>query len=79
MLLGEGTFHQFHDGVASNAPPDRHPWNEFHEEFVQIRGKAFELVPRRPVFFGKIRPEVARIASISFRNGTQWRQRFNSG
>ncbi len=72
MLLGEGTFHQFHGGVASNAPRDRHPWNEFHEEFVRIRGRTFELVPRRPIFFGKIRPEMAHIASASFVNGMQW-------
>ncbi len=25
MLLGEATFHQFHGGVASNAPISRHP------------------------------------------------------
>ncbi len=39
MLLGEGTFHQFHGGVASNALLARHPWHEFHEEYVRIRGK----------------------------------------
>ena len=26
ILLGEGTFHQFHGGVATNVSLDEHPW-----------------------------------------------------
>jgi len=40
MLLGEGTFHQIHGGIATNA--ERDPWAEFHDEYVSIRGHAFE-------------------------------------
>jgi glycosyltransferase involved in cell wall biosynthesis len=39
-ILGEGTFHQVHGGVASNSIV--HPWPEFHEEYVLVRGKKFE-------------------------------------
>ena len=45
MLLGEGTFHQIHGGVATNAERDR--WEEFHDEYVSIRGHGFER-PDRP-------------------------------
>ncbi|WP_417469615.1 glycosyltransferase family 2 protein [Maricaulis sp.] len=42
-LLGEGTFHQVHGGVATNAPES--PWKEFAEEYQQIKGKAYERPP----------------------------------
>ncbi|MGH7177282.1 MAG: hypothetical protein ACREJC_07875, partial [Tepidisphaeraceae bacterium] len=41
LLPGEATFHQFHGGVASNAPIESHPWDEFHEEYKRIRGKNY--------------------------------------
>lgn len=42
MLLGEGSFHQFHGGVATNAKPDEHPFAIFAEEYHKVRGKKFE-------------------------------------
>jgi glycosyltransferase involved in cell wall biosynthesis len=42
-LLGEGTFHQIHGGVATNAPES--PWKEFAEDYQQIKGKAYERPP----------------------------------
>ncbi|WP_296603983.1 glycosyltransferase family 2 protein [Nocardioides sp.] len=56
MLLGEGTFHQFHGGVATNALV--HPWQEFHDEYVAIRGHDFLPPKRRPLLFGRF-PESA--------------------
>ena len=29
LLLGEGSFHQFHGGVATNVPLNNHPWIPF--------------------------------------------------
>src|SRR3984957_6199373 len=65
MLLGEGTFHQFHGGVASNAPAANHPFEEFHREYMQIRGKPYERVLRRPCYLGALRNEALRIAKKS--------------
>lgn len=52
MLLGEGTFHQVHGGVSTNAPVSR--WPEFHEEYRGIRGADY----RRPAvplsFYGSL-------------------------
>ena len=42
MLLGEGSFHQFHGGVATNAKPEEHPFASFAKEYKEIRGKEFE-------------------------------------
>ena len=52
MLLGEGTFHQFHGGVATNVPPDRHPWAVFHDEYVSIRGAAYAAPDAQAVLMG---------------------------
>ncbi len=41
LLLGEGTFHQFHGGVATNVPTAEHPWPRFHDEYLAIRHAPF--------------------------------------
>ena len=43
-LLGEGNFHQVHGGAATNAIHP--PWSSYHDEYLRIRGRAFE----RPVY-----------------------------
>jgi glycosyltransferase involved in cell wall biosynthesis len=43
MVLGEGVFHQFHGGVATNVPAEMHPQLEFSAEFERIRGKPYEI------------------------------------
>ena len=59
MLLGEGTFHQFHGGIATNAPPEKHPLKQFHAEYENIVGQRFAgFPPNEPVYFGQIRKEV---------------------
>jgi len=39
VLLGEGTFHQFHDGIATNSKTSPHEL--FAEEYLRLRGKSF--------------------------------------
>ena len=39
MLLGEGTFHQVHGGVATNSLQS--PWDGFVREYENIRGKPY--------------------------------------
>ena len=36
VLLGEGTFHQFHGGAATSR---RFTWDEMHADYVQVRGE----------------------------------------
>lgn len=55
-LLGEANFHQFHGGVTANVPEDElHRklviWNE---QWERIRGKPYEVCPRRPLLFGAL-------------------------
>jgi glycosyltransferase involved in cell wall biosynthesis len=60
MLMGEGTFHQFHGGTATNAPES--PWGEFHDEYMKIRGVEYSVPTRRPYLYGTIRKELLEFA-----------------
>jgi hypothetical protein len=53
VLLGEGTFHQVHGGVATNAT-DSGIVRRFFEEYEAIRGRPFEAPRRTPVYFGSM-------------------------
>lgn len=64
-LLGEGTFHQVHGGIATNQQRAHSGWRAFHDEYVKIRGRAFD-VPKRPVMqLGDFRKEHRRSLQYS--------------
>jgi hypothetical protein len=46
VLLGEGTFHQLHGGVATSR---RLTWDEMHAEYVAIRGEPYRPPTNDPV------------------------------
>ena len=54
MLLGEGSFHQYHGGVATNVAPNDHPWMIYLEEYKNLRGGDYIAVSRPPIFFGEV-------------------------
>ena len=54
ILLGEGTFHQIHGGVASDAAPSNHPWEEFHQEYENIRGRPYQRVLKKHYYMGRL-------------------------
>jgi glycosyltransferase involved in cell wall biosynthesis len=55
-LLGEGTFHQFHNGIMTNRPAaDMHAmWQEYEREYVRIRGVPFAKPTRPATYFGSL-------------------------
>jgi hypothetical protein len=69
VLLGEGTFHQVHGGVATNAASD--PWERFHEEYVRIRGRSYIQPDAIPLLVGtvnhRVMPSIARSVSMGSR------------
>jgi len=76
MLLGEATFHQFHGGVASNAPVADHPYPRFSEEYRRIRGKHFAPPLRRPYFIGHLPEQALPAAAASAAHGLIfWQQK----
>ncbi len=58
LLLGEGTFHQVHGGVATNALNS--PLEEFHREYLSIRGVEYARPVRQPLLYGSFNAESAR-------------------
>jgi glycosyltransferase involved in cell wall biosynthesis len=80
MLLGEGSFHQVHGGVASNAAKDRHPYELFAGEYKNIRGVPYTRAIRRPFFFGSLPTEALGVAGISARHGLElWQKAVANG
>ena len=59
VLLGEGSFHQIHGGVATNVPMDQHPGAEFSREYQQIRGELHTAPHYEPSYYGTL-PDVTR-------------------
>jgi glycosyltransferase involved in cell wall biosynthesis len=57
-FLGEGTFHQFHGGAATNARPEVHPGKHFAEEYLGLRGGAYAKPSGQPIYLGTL-PEQA--------------------
>lgn len=60
IVLGEGVFHQYHGGVATNVPMERHPMEEFKAEYESVVGKAFKPSPVPPVVYFGAMPQAAR-------------------
>lgn len=60
ILLGEGTFHQFHGGIATNAHPVvmRRNWDQWAAQYEMLRGAKWD-VPRlgkKPTYVGTLPP-----------------------
>jgi hypothetical protein len=60
LLLGEGTFHQVHGGVATNAPAAARSdnWQVWNRQYREIQGQGYTRRPGRglPTFLGKLPP-----------------------
>ena len=60
LLLGEGSFHQFHGGVATNVPLQDHPWQSFQAEYRAIRGMDYAEPHFEPLYLGRLSPQARR-------------------
>jgi hypothetical protein len=52
VLLGEGTFHQYHGGAATSR---RHTWDEMHAEYQSITGTPHQPPAKPPIYVGRAR------------------------
>jgi len=57
ILLCEGTFHQFHGGVATNAPAVRNPVEGFVDEYRRIRCEEYAVENTAATYLGSIPPQ----------------------
>ena len=63
VLLGEGSFHQFHGGVATNVPMSEHPWARFQAEYQAIYGRHWEKDESvEAIWLGRLHPLARRFA-----------------
>jgi hypothetical protein len=53
VVLGEGTFHQFHGGAATAG---RFSWDEMHDDYERLRGRAYRPPSRPAVYVGTVPP-----------------------
>ena len=60
VLLGEGTFHQIHGGAATSG---RFGWDEMHDEYVALRGRAYSPPRNDRLYLGRV--PVDALASIA--------------
>jgi hypothetical protein len=67
MLLGEGSFHQVHGGVATNSPVS--PWADFEAEYVRLRGRRFSPPEVPTIYLGDPSPHALGWLEASARMG----------
>jgi Glycosyl transferase family 2 len=67
VLLGEGTFHQFHGGAATSR---RHSWDEMHAEYRAIIGASHRPPANPPLYVGPARPALLPLIERSARQAT---------
>jgi glycosyltransferase involved in cell wall biosynthesis len=53
VVLGEGTFHQFHGGAATAG---RFSWDEMHDDYQRLRGQPYRPPSRPPLYVGAVPP-----------------------
>ena len=63
VILGEGSFHQIHGGVATNVAMADHPGAVFAEEYQNIRGQAYRLPTYDPLYVGRLTQSARRFLS----------------
>jgi hypothetical protein len=51
VLLGEGTFHQFHGGATTAR---RFTWDDLHAQYRELRGCKYEPPANAPLYLGRV-------------------------
>lgn len=54
LLLGEGTFHQVHGGIATSGTHAQR--QEFQEEYKRLRGRRYKRPDFKPLYLGRLSP-----------------------
>lgn len=68
MILGEGTFHQFHGGVTTSKSvrdveaDGQTTFQRYAAQYADIRGEPFKVERRRPIMYGTFRPEALKLS-----------------
>lgn len=68
VLLGEGTFHQYHGGAATSR---RHTWDEMHAEYVAVTGRPHRPPSNPALLVGRAHPALLPLIERSARQAIQ--------
>jgi hypothetical protein len=68
VLLGEGTFHQYHGGAGTTR---RFSWDEMAADYQAITGIAHRPPAREPVYAGRVPPALLPLVERSARQAAQ--------
>lgn len=60
VILGEGSFHQIHGGVATNVPLSEHPVAAFKAEYLRIHGRPYKHATTTTPYYMGVIPASAR-------------------
>jgi len=73
MILGEGTFHQFHGGVTTSKSVreveanGKTTFERYAAQYEAIRGEPFKVERRRPIYYGHFPPQAAKLSLKALR------------
>ena len=73
LLLGEGSFHQFHGGVTTSRSVSKpsltknnmSTWEEYAQQYAQIRGENYKHADKEPILYGQVNANVKRETLIA--------------
>lgn len=68
VLLGEGTFHQYHGGAATSR---RHTWDEMHAEYVAVTCRPHRPPSNPALLVGRAHPALLPLIERSARQAIQ--------
>ncbi len=69
VLLGEGTFHQIHGGVATNAPKESGYVGRALVQYQELRGRRYEKPQRSAIYLGTIPDQAVPFLAASLDRG----------
>ena len=76
VLMGEGTFHQYHGGAATSR---RYTWDEMHAQYEAVTGVAHRPPGKPPLFVGPARPALLPLIERSARQAVDRLARERTG
>ena len=68
VLMGEGTFHQFHEGVTTGGVERVKRevlLEQFEAQYASLRGESYQCPQTEPIYLGQLSPEVERFIRLS--------------
>jgi hypothetical protein len=75
VLLGEGTFHQFHGGAATSRQVT---WETMQQDYAAIRGQPYQPPPTKAMYLGTAPPSTWPHLEYSARFAIERRQRLQA-